>query len=193
MAKFAWVLAVAALAAATAAAAQSSSRPARHLEGRERVDHSWWRQRASRHDCGERTGAALGCLYADDRQAGWAPLLRNFFIGARRLESCRRDLAQRHDLFSRRRRLFERDHAGARPDGALLSQARARGAACLLRGIDETAVGRLRLHRVITWLAWPAMAAPAAPRPALCAPLRSRQARASPPSRRRCGSADRAY
>jgi hypothetical protein len=33
------------------------------------------------------------CLYADDRQAGWAPLLRDFFIGARRLESCRRDVA----------------------------------------------------------------------------------------------------
>jgi hypothetical protein len=99
---------------------------------------------------GERAGAALDCLYADDRQAGWAPLLRNFFIAARRLESRRRHVARRHDLPGRRRGLLKWDHAGARPHRALLSQARTGRAHCLLRGINETAVGkRPPLHHIL--------------------------------------------
>jgi len=196
MSKPACAFALIALATVSTAAAQSAVPDLRGTWKGERVDRARRRQCASRGDFGERTEIALVCLHADDRQAGWAPLLWNFFIAARRLESRRHHVARRHDLLGRllgrRRGLLEWNHAGARPHGALLSQARIGRAHCLLRGIDETAVGkRPPLHHITAWPARPESAAPVA-RLAPCAPLRSRRARASPPSRRRRGSADRA-
>ena len=118
------------------------SRPARHLEGRQRVDRQRQRKPASSVTIAERAATDQRPIHIDDRQAGRAPLFRHLFVAARRRIGHRRHHARRQPVVRRHRRLRFRDTARTGPAGGPLSPDRHIWARSVLHRTDETAVTR---------------------------------------------------
>src|SRR5437899_7487393 len=116
------------------------SRPARHLERRERVDHQRRREPASSGTVAERASADQCPLHLDDRQTGWPPLFRQLFVAAIQRIGYRRHNARRQPVVCRHRRLCLRYLTRTGPARGLLSPDRHIWTGSVLYRADETAV-----------------------------------------------------